>query len=160
MAVRAKQSRGFTLLELLITIAIVGIIAAIAIPAYSNYRQRAKIAEAKADLRNLRLAIEMLAIDTEMWPTKKAVRDASGGPEVWDLNKDTAGLVATDGGFPGWAGPYIQSVPKDPWGSDYFFDSDYDIDGTNYVAIGSFGPNKVGQNKYDSDDVLLLLPAN
>jgi type II secretion system protein G len=160
MAVRAKQSRGFTLLELLITIAIVGIIAAIAIPAYSNYRQKAKIAEAIADLRNLRLAIEMLAIDTEMWPTQKAVGDASGGLEVWNLNEDTAGLVATNGAFPGWAGPYIQSVPKDPWGSDYFFDSDYDIDGTNYVVIGSFGPNKAGPNDYDSDDIVLLFPAN
>jgi type IV pilus assembly protein PilA len=160
MAVRAKQSRGFTLLELLITIAILGIIAAIAIPAYSNYRQRAKIAEAQADLRNLQLAIEVLAIDTEMWPNRKAVGDASGDLEVWNLNADTAGLVATNGDFPGWDGPYIESVPKDPWGSDYFFDSDYNIGGTNYVAIGSFGPNKVGPNQYDSDNVVLVLAAN
>ncbi|UCG64633.1 MAG: prepilin-type N-terminal cleavage/methylation domain-containing protein [Deltaproteobacteria bacterium] len=154
MAVRPKQSRGFTLLELLIAIAIIGIIAAIAIPMYSNYRQKAKIAEAKSDLRNLRLAIEMLATDTEKWPNKRDVGDV-GGLEVGDLNANAAGLTATDGSYPGWNGPYIQSVPLDPWGKNYFFDNDYDINGTDYVVIGSFGPNTVGPNQYDSDDVIL-----
>ncbi len=64
------------MLELLIGIAIIGIIAAIAIPMYSNYREKSKIAEAKSDLKNLQLAIEILAGDTEKWPTKKDVGDA------------------------------------------------------------------------------------
>ena len=53
----------------------------------------------------------------------------------------------------------MQSVPKDPWGSDYFFDPDYYVKGVKYAAIGSFGPNKCCQNKYDSDDVILLMPT-
>lgn len=69
-------------------------------------------------------------------------------------------MVATDGGFPGWKGPYDQSVPKDPWGSDYFFDSDCDIGGTDYVVIGSFGPNKLEPKVHDSDDVILIFPTN
>ena len=159
MAVRPKQSTGFTLLELLIAIAIIGIIAAIAIPMYSNYRQKAKIAETKSDLKNFQLAIEVLATDTEKWPNKRDVGDV-GGLEVWDLNANAAGLTATDGSYPGWNGPYIQPVPQDPWGKNYFFDNDYDINGTDYVVIGSFGPNTVGPNLYDSDDVILVLPAN
>ncbi len=79
--------------------------------------------------------------------------------EVWDLNSTQAGLVATNGGFPNWNGPIIDSVPKDPWGSDYFFDPDYKIGGVNYAVVGSFGPNKVGQNVYDSDDIYLILPT-
>ena len=107
----------------------------------------------------LGLAIEMLATDTEKWPNKRDVGDV-GGLEVWDLNANAAGLTATDGSYPGWNGPYIQPVPLDPWGKNYFFDNDYDINGTDYVVIGSFGPNTVGPNQYDSDDVILVLPAS
>ena len=158
MSIKAKHSTGFTLIELLIVIAIIGILAAIAIPSYSNHRERAKIAEAKSDLKNIRLAIEMLATDTEKWPNKRDVGDTTGGIEVWNLNAAAAGLTATDGSYLGWDGPYLQSVQTDPWGMNYFFDTDYDINGTNHVVVGSFGPNKVGPNVYDADDVILLFP--
>lgn len=153
-----KRSPGFTLIELMVVVGILGILMATAITAYNAFREKAKTVHAMADLKRIRLAIEDLAADTDKWPGPSEVGKIAD-QEVWDLNSPEAGLVATNGGFPHWSGPYIQSVPKDPWGSDYFFDPDYDLNGRDVAAIGSFGPNKQGRNLYDSDDVILILPA-
>ena len=154
-----KGHSGFSLIELMVSLSIVAILVAIAIPAFNRYRDRAKIAQAQADLRKIRGAVEMLAIDTGEWPGHQAEgrTNTVGANEIWDLNAPNAGLVATDGGFPNWKGPYLDAVPKDPWESDYFFDTDYIIGGRTKVALGSFGPNQVGPNVYDSDNVVIYL---
>ncbi len=92
-----KKDCGFTLIELLVSIAIIGILMAIAIPAYSGFREKAKIAQAKAELKTLQSAIEALANDTENWPGPSPVGVVANA-EVWDLNSASAGLVAA-GGF-------------------------------------------------------------
>ncbi|NIO11748.1 MAG: hypothetical protein GTO40_28485, partial [Deltaproteobacteria bacterium] len=97
-----------------------------------------------------------LANDTENWPGLSPVGSVANA-EVWDLNSANAGLVIA-GGFTNWNGPYVKSVKKDPWGSDYFFDPDYEINGVDYPVVGSFGPNMAGQNQYDSDDIYIVLP--
>lgn len=153
-----KSRGGFTILELIVNVAIIGILSAIAIPAYINFRDKAKVAQAKSDLHTIMLAMEQLANDTGKWPGPQNV-GVTADAEVWNLSASNAGLAATNGGFPNWSGPYMQSVPKDPWGSNYFFDPDYRIKGTNYAVIGSFGPNKCCQNTYDSDNIYLVLPT-
>ncbi len=153
-----KDCGGFTLIELLVVIAVIGLLVSIAIPQFSSYSDKARIALVRADLRNIQRAIETLASDTEKWPGPNSV-GVTANQEVWDLNLSNAGLVAATSGFPDWNGPYVQSVPKDPWGSDYFLDPDYKIGGVDYAVVGSFGPNKVGQNVYDSDDIYLILPT-
>jgi hypothetical protein len=88
---------------------------------------------------------------------RKHVGDASNGDELWNLNAAAAGLTANGGAWSGWTGPYLTSVPTDPWGNNYFLDEDYDIDGVDYVVIGSFGPNGVGPNNYDADNIIIIL---
>ena len=63
----------------------------------------------------------------------------------------------TDGSFKDWQGPYLPAVPLDPWGSPYFFDPDYMIDGVNMVVVGSLGPNRTGANRYDEDNLYAVL---
>ena len=153
------DSRGFTLIELMIVIAIIGILAAIALIVSSSYAKRAKVAEAICDLDMIYKAMVMLETDTGQWPGHQTISQINkgGGNEVWNLSVGAAGLVITDGNFPDWDGPYLPSVPEDPWGKDYFLDTDYQISGVNHIVLGSFGPNGEGPNKYDDDDVIKII---
>lgn len=151
-----RRSDGLTILELIVNLTIIAVLAAIAYPSFMIFQARARTATAQSDLRSIQLALEQLANDTGQWPGPTEVSHVGSGA-VWDLNSAEAGLVKADGLFPNWQGPYLNAVPKDPWGSDYFLDANYNIGGTTYAAIGSFGPNGCCQNTHDADNVIIKL---
>lgn len=161
MKVESKSNSGFTLIEIMIVIAIVGILAAIAIPNFISYREKAMIAQAKAELKAIQLAIQDLALDTGFFPSKDNTKNVygkiTGDIEINNLSEDAAGLMATDGKYPGWDGPYLTTTPIDPWGRNYFLDHDFEINGENHVVIGSLGPNGGEINDYDDDDKILII---
>lgn len=64
-----KRTKGFTLIELMIVVAIIGILSAIAIPAYTDYVTRAKIPEATSTLADLRVKMEQYYLDNRTYPT-------------------------------------------------------------------------------------------
>jgi len=164
---RQKQKNGFTLIELLVIIAIIAILSTIALVFLRGYREKARIADAKTDIRNIFLAVRMLESDTGEWPahqTPNVVCAGCNNNEVDDFSGDAdAGIMQNDPGQPynNWQGPYLKNMPLDPWDNNYFFDTDYDINsgsGTNWVAaIGSFGPNGGTPNQYDGDDVFMIV---
>jgi type IV pilus assembly protein PilE len=95
--VRMKISnRGFTLIELLIVIVIIGVLAAIAIPGYSNYMQRARRADAKTALEQVRAAQEMWRAERGSYSLDQVeLRNTMGAPQANISNYYTWSFTAT-----------------------------------------------------------------
>jgi general secretion pathway protein G len=151
-----RGTSGFTLVEIVVVIGVIGVLIAIAVPVMLRARTNARIQRAKVEVEMIAAAVRQLAWDTGRWPGG-ATRTTPQIIEVWDLSTGAAGLLSNDGRFPNWKGPYIPEVINDPWGNKYFFDPDYRIGGQWKVAVGSFGPNGMGRNWYDEDNIYLVI---
>ena len=151
-----QNTAAFTLVEIMVVVAIVGILTGMAIAGFRTARRTAFLHRVRADLRVISGAIEQLAFDTNQWPGGVPAGETSN-PEVWDLNSPAAGLSSSDGRFTNWHGPYMKNVPRDPWGQPYFFDPDYTVNNQTKAAVGSFGPNRAGRNQYDADNIYEIM---
>src|ERR1700757_2445202 len=112
-----KSEAGFTLIELMVVILIIGLLATIVVQNLRSATDRAKRVKAQADLAQIKSALDRYYLDNGSYPT---------------TDQGLAGLISapSSGNTPkDWGGPYIEKVPPDPWGNSYFYQSD----GNSYV---------------------------
>ena len=143
-----KKLHGFTLIELLIVVAIIGILAAIAVPNFLNAQVRAKVARAESEMRSLQNALESFFIDNNSYMPMdsdriRSRRQYKGLEEgVIDVAHIAIGTRGDRRIYLTTPVSYISSVPFDPFRGDGKEDSyGYGSNGQSYYIMRSYGPD-------------------
>lgn len=106
---RVKQS-GFTLIEIMVVVVIMGILAALIVPKLMGRTDDARIIAAKQDIATVMQGLKLYKLDNQRYPTTEQGLQAL-------INKPSSGPAAN-----GWkTGGYLDKLPKDPWGNPYQF---------------------------------------
>jgi len=134
------RDSGFTLIELMVVIVILGILAAIIAPRIIGRTDEAKVTEAKVQIKNFETAIKLYKLDNGRYPATQQGLNAL-------IAKPTVGIIPRN-----WRkGGYLENnkIPLDPWGNPYIYASpglhgDYDI-----LSYGADGVR--GGEGFDSD---------
>ena len=145
-SVRHTGRQGFTLIELLIVLAIlVGLMALVA-PRILSSRGRAEINMAKSQIGLFEKSLEKYEYDTRGLPATEQGLAALVQPPA-AASDEMGDTVASSSG--GWDGPYLENIPKDPWGSDYQYEYPPTRGGGNRPDIWSFGPDRADGTEDD-----------
>jgi general secretion pathway protein G len=106
---RVKQS-GFTLIEIMVVVVIMGILAALIVPKLMGRTDDARIIAAKQDIATVMQGLKLYKLDNQRYPTTEQGLQSL-------MSKPTTGPAAN-----GWkTGGYLDKLPKDPWGNPYQF---------------------------------------
>ncbi len=123
------RAQGFSLIEILVVVVIIGILAAIVVPRVMDEPDRARVTKAQQDIQALVTALNMYRLDNYVYPSTEQglealVRQPSGRPEA-----------------PNWRpGGYLDRLPRDPWGRSY----QYLYPGVHgEIDVWTFGANGV-----------------
>jgi general secretion pathway protein G len=128
-SLRSRRSRdgerGFTLIEILVVITIIGLIMALVGPRVLNYLSDSKVKAAKIQIESFKSALDLFYLDTGRYPST------------------SEGLVAlqTTSAIPSWNGPYLKgsNIPVDPWGHAYIYRAPGEHGAYDIISFGSDG---------------------
>ncbi|RLK48348.1 general secretion pathway protein G [Alkalispirillum mobile] len=130
MMTRRRQS-GFTLIEIMVVVVILGILAGIVVPRIMDRPDDARISKARSDIRAIESALNLYRLDNNVYPStdqglEALVEEPTGDPQPRNWRE----------------GGYLDRLPKDPWGNDYQYlnpGEHSDIDIFSYGADGQPG---------------------
>jgi prepilin-type N-terminal cleavage/methylation domain-containing protein len=172
-----KNSRGFTLIEMVVVLAVIAILAAILTPMVTSYVQSSRLSAAKNDLKNIAAAVVQFNTDTKLWPientafvnlndTPNDVELTPGNVALYGntsvtlvtgsstnnllagpLNQNAMSLPTT--GSRAWKGAYLELGP-DPWGTAYYLTAKHLKAGDVDAAfVMSAGPDQTIETSFD-----------
>ncbi len=128
--VRLQRAAGFTLLEIMVVIVILGLLVSIVAPNVLQNQDRAMVEKARADIAMLEQALDMYKLDNHSYPTTDQGLDAL-------VNKPTSSPEPRNYRSDG----YIKRLPQDPWGNQY-----------QYLQPGEHGPFDLYSTGADGDE--------
>ncbi len=130
-----NNTKGFTLVEILLVVIIIGVLAAMVVPNLAGKGEKARISAARADIEaNLSVALDMYELDVGQYPT---------------TNEGLKALLVKPSGAGGWDGPYLKkkALPRDPWQREYVYVAP-GVQNTESYDLSSLGSDGV-QSKDD-----------
>lgn len=129
-----SASAGFTLVELIVVVIIIGLLAGLVVPQFIKQEEKATAKAAKAQIELLGTALDTYRLDVGRYPSTQE------GLQV---------LSQRPGGVDRWDGPYLKkAVPNDPWGKPYVYKSPGDHGPYDIISYGADGiPGGEGNNR-------------
>jgi len=133
---KASDSAGFSLVEILVVLVIMGLLISIVAPTVLNQADEARVQKARADFKNIETALEMYRRENYVYPTTEQGLEALVEPSSLDPQPRNF----RDGG-------YLEEVPVDPWGRPYLYMHPGEQREVDIYTLGADGlPGGEGQN--------------
>ena len=137
-AMRRGRHAGFTLIEIMVVVIIIGLLAAVIVPQFLGRVDDARVTKAKQDVQAMQTALTMFKLDNYVYPTTDmGLKALAQKPDATTVKN--------------WRpGGYLQHVNKDPWGNEY----QYHLPGTHggeYDLFSLGADGKPGGEGYDAD---------
>ncbi|ADY73454.1 general secretion pathway protein G [Desulfurobacterium thermolithotrophum DSM 11699] len=119
-----KRRKGFTLIELMVVIVILGLLAALVAPKFLKRGEEAKVTTTEVQMKNIEQALKLYKLHNSFYPTTdQGLKALVEKPQQEPIPKN-------------WKGPYLEKIPKDAWGNSFIYVSD----GKHFTLI-SPGPD-------------------